>query len=166
MPRYPRKPPPVLLSCRVLEFAVLPKSTTFAGADLVNWLEEKPPGAVPCLAVVEDLRDGQVILVICDRAWSIRAFSPHESVGRAKRRAERIYPGSRSHWKHRHVTVATAKEHLASSWKGYECSFCGKTPDELEGGFVQGNNARICSPCAAAAVDALAAASESPKSAG
>ena len=88
MPRYPRKPPPVLLSSRVLEYAVLPKSTKFAGANMINWLEGKAIGSVPCLAIVESLRDGELILVYCDRDWSIRAFSTHESVARAKKRAE------------------------------------------------------------------------------
>jgi hypothetical protein len=159
VPRHPRKPPPVLLSSRVLEYAVLPKSTKFAGADLINGLEGAPVGTVPCLAIVESLKDGELILVYCDRDWSIRAFSSHESVARAKRRAERVYPGSRSHWTHRRVTVATAREHVANSWRGYECSFCGRTPAESDGGFIEGRNARICASCAAHAHEALAAGS-------
>jgi hypothetical protein len=150
----------------VVEYAVLPKSTKFAGGGLINWLEDKPVGSVPCLAIVESLRDGEFTLVYCDRDWSIRAFSTHESVARAKKRAERVYPGSHGHWTHRRVTVAVARDHIANSWKGHECSFCGKTPAEIDGGFMEGKNARICASCAAHAYEALAAGSPKAESAG
>ena len=99
------------------------------------------------MAVVDDLRDGTIMLLYCDRVWDVRAFSVHDTVMKAKRRAERVYPGSRSHWKPRKVSLANAKSYITASWKGHECSFCGKTPEEIDAPIIEGKAARICGPC-------------------
>jgi hypothetical protein len=96
---------------------------------------------------VDDLRDGTIMLLYCDRVWDVRAFSVHDTVMKAKRRAERVYPGSRSHWKPRKVSLANAKSYITASWKGHECSFCGKTPEEIDAPIIEGKAARICGPC-------------------
>lgn len=145
MARHPRKPPPSLTSGRVLEYACLPKSVPYSGAAL-QFSGHEEVGWVPCLALEENLQSGEVSLLYCDKDWQILAFSPHDSVGKAKRRAERMYPGSSSHWRRRGVTRAQAIEFRSHQWDGYECSFCRRTPEQASPQFASGL-ARICGAC-------------------
>jgi hypothetical protein len=107
---------------------------------------------VPCLAIEQDLRTAEVTLLYCDRDWEVVAVHSGISVGRAKARAERMYPGSRSYWKRRNVTVQQVLEHLQHRWDGYQCSFCKRTPEEFDRVFENGP-ARICNRCVAEFAD-------------
>lgn len=145
MPRHPRKPPPVILSGRVVEYAVLPASVRYSGAAL-HFVGGKELGRVPCLAIERDQRTDDVALVYCKRDWSVVATHQADTVAKAKRRAERMYPGSSAYWQPTGVTDSQALEYLAHRWDGFECSFCRRTPDDIDSLFENGA-ARICDRC-------------------
>jgi hypothetical protein len=153
MARFPRRPPPALISERVREYAILPSSLAFNGEGL-DYVGGRELGPMPCLAITEHLKDGAIHLAHCDRDWRVVAVSEHDSVARAKRRAERVRPGASRYWRARGVSVADAKAYLARQWAGDECSFCGKTPEE-ESTFITGPNARMCGSCVTRAYEAL-----------
>ena len=86
------------------------------------------------------------MLLHCGRNWNVRAIAAYPSVKLAKQRAERIYPGVSAQWKKSGVSKAQAKAYLARAWKGMECSFCSRTPDEVQA-LISKGSARVCDVC-------------------
>jgi hypothetical protein len=148
MVRSPNTPPPVILNGHVLEYAVLPASIRYSGAGLhfVGRKQLKELGRVPCLAIERELRTGAITLLYCRRDWSLVATHEADAIPEAKRRAERMYPGSSRYWKSSGVTEAQAADYLAHRWDGFECSFCRRTPQEFDSLFENGVS-RICNRC-------------------
>ena len=96
----PSKPPPLIcVNDRVLLcYAILTDSVGFnAGHDLF-FVGGKEIGRVPCLAICQDKESSALTLYYCDGDWSPIGIAGYESVEAAKRRAERIDPGSSSCW--------------------------------------------------------------------
>jgi hypothetical protein len=91
------KPPQLLDSARVLHYANVDKGVGFAGRTLL-FVDGKELGRVPNLAICADDSSGGVLLFHCSGAWKVFECSAHESVGAAKEKAERIYPGLSSRW--------------------------------------------------------------------
>lgn len=58
----------------------------------------KEIGRVPCLAICQDKSSAHFILYYCDRDWSLIGIASYDTVEAAKRRTERIYPGSFRCW--------------------------------------------------------------------
>ena len=70
------KPPPLLGNGRLLEYAVVDESVTYSGH---SWLFVGDPtsglkelGPVPCLAITNDLKTGEIALLHCDAEWDPR----------------------------------------------------------------------------------------------
>lgn len=150
MRRQPREPPPAIVQARVLQYAVLPRSVPFAG-DSSIFVGKKggpllPLARVPRLAICSDT-GGQIRLTFCDGRWQYQASTHHTTVAQAKRRAERIYPGSSRHWTNAHVSAADAREYLERVWRRHRCMFCLKTPLEFDGSLFSMGRGRICAPC-------------------
>jgi hypothetical protein len=148
----PSAPPPVIsVNDRVLlYYAILDASVGYTAGHGLFFVDGKEIGPVPCLAICQD-RDSQcVTLYYCDSDWNLLGVAPYESVDAAKRRAERIYPGSLAHWVEARFTEENAKRYLEEAWKGEQCNFCGKKPYEIPTTQFFGNeNARICGDCVA-----------------
>jgi hypothetical protein len=148
MVRTPKTPPPVILNGQVVEYAALPPSIRYSGARLhfVGRKELKELGWVPRLAIERELRTGAITLVYCRRDWSLVATYETDAIPKAKRRAERMYPGSSRYWKASGVTEVQAADYLAHRWDGFECSFCRRTPEGFDSLFENGVS-RICNRC-------------------
>jgi hypothetical protein len=139
-------PPPVLMQCRVHEYAILNRQVAFAGHTNV-FVGNKELGRVPGLAIGESLESGKWALFYCGRKWSVRAWiDVYSSIRRAKLRAERTYPGVKARWKKTGVSKARARRYLKAMWKGLECSFCGRTPPKFNRSVVKGK-VGICDLC-------------------
>src|SRR3954469_8504493 len=97
------KPPPVLGNARVLEYAVLDESVRYSGhSSLFVGIANhglKELGPVPCLAIVEDLKSGEIMLLHCNQEWDLLGVGgKYQSTAQAKASAERAYHGASSCW--------------------------------------------------------------------
>jgi len=62
----------------------------------------------------------------------------------AKGSAERHYPGVSRRWRRVRVTQWQVDQYLRAVWKGLECSFCDRRPDQFEKMVARGRRVRIC----------------------
>lgn len=110
----PSGPPPIIcLNDRVvLHYAVLTDSVGFNAGHGLFLVGKKEIGPVPCLAISRDRQLSEVTLYYCDRYWKPIGIASHESVEAAKRRAERIYPGSSSCWVEAHFSDEDVNRYL------------------------------------------------------
>ena len=154
------KPPPVLASARVLEYAVLDDSVGYSGKTWV-FVGDRELGRVPRLAVCEGLETAETLLLYCDHDWSVLAAARYDSPKRAKARAERTYPGVSRRW----VSAGVSREEARAAWDQEAqqlcCSFCGRKPEQVRNLIVNGES-RICNLCVAQFTRTLAAERERP----
>jgi hypothetical protein len=110
----PSPPPPIIcVNDRVLlHYAVLNDSVGYNAGHGLFFVGRKEIGRVPCLAICEDKESPQVTLYYCNSDWSPIGIAGTASVETAKRRAERIYPGSSSCWVETHFTEEDVKRYL------------------------------------------------------
>jgi len=147
------KPPPVLGNARVLEYAVLDESVTYSGHSslfVVNVDEGlKELGPVPCLAIGEDLKTGEIMLLHCDQGWDVLGLGgKYKSIAQAKARAERAYHGISACWIDAKITQDEALRFRDEIWADKRCSFCNKIPPDFNK-MIERNNVRICDLCIA-----------------
>jgi hypothetical protein len=142
--RSPIKPPPVLAGCRVTEYAVRDRSAKYSGRSNL-FVEGKELGPVPRLAIVRD-HQGKYLLLHCGRSWNVLGIAGGRNLRRARLAAERTYPGISKRWVRTGVSKSQAEAYLKQVWKGQECSFCGRRPDQVEQ-MVEGQGSRICDFC-------------------
>jgi ClpX C4-type zinc finger protein len=143
-------PPPIItVNDRVLlHYAILNDSVGYNSGHGLMFVDGKEIGRVPCLAICQDKNSPQFMLYYCDSDWSLIGIASYDTVAAAKRRAERIYPGSFACWIEAKFTDDDAKRYLDEQFSDLQCSFCGKRPNETDSPFFEGNgNARICADC-------------------
>src|SRR5262245_22403310 len=100
------RPPPVLDSARVLEFAVVDSSVRFTGA-LHLYHGGERVGPVPCLAICRDPNVDGLLLFHCDKNWNVLGAQIWNNPDRpvvatvegVKERAEEYYSGISSKWR-------------------------------------------------------------------
>jgi len=146
---FPIAPPPALDGFRVLEYATTARPARFSGRTHL-FVGETEVGRVPRLAIAESLQTREIALVHATRAWrTIGIQSGFESRSAARQRAERMYPGITANWVKAAVTRRQAQAFEDSRWARFTCSFCGKTPPELDGSLITSRDreARICHKC-------------------
>jgi hypothetical protein len=107
-------PPPIIcVNDRILlHYAVLDDSVGFNSGHGLMFVGYKEIGKVPCLAISEDKDSPQFTLYYCDSDWSPIGIAGYDTVAAAKRRAERIYPGSSACWVEANFTEEEAIRHL------------------------------------------------------
>jgi len=149
------KPPPVLASARVLEYAILDGSVGFSGKSRV-FVESRELGRVPRLVIAEGLEAAEIVLLYCDDEWRVLAAAGMRSSTHAKTRAERTYPGVSRLWVDAGVSKAEALAYAEEESRDFKCSFCGRRPDQVRNLLAQGE-ARICNFCVADFTRRLAA---------
>jgi ClpX C4-type zinc finger protein len=144
-------PPPAICSERVLHYAVLDETVGFNSGHRLVFIDGKELGKVPCLAICHETKTSKFLIYYCDSDWDPVGASEYDTVEAAKRRAERIYPGSSAKWVETHFTEEDITRYLDEIWADSRCSFCGKRPDRGIESIIQapGNNARICDKCVA-----------------
>jgi len=143
-------PPPIItVNDRVLlQYAILSGSVGFNAGHGLMFVGEKEIGKVPCLAICQDKHSQQIMLYYCGIDWSLIGIASYDSIAAAKKRAERIYPGSSDCWIEAKFTEEDANRYLDEKFSAMRCSFCGKRPDEtLSATFEGDGNARICGDC-------------------
>ncbi len=91
------KPPPVLDSANVLEFAVLGSSVIYTGKVSTSMNFEVVEN-VPCLAICQNEGEDDYYLFYCDSSWEVLAAGGGESVEKIKAIAEKGYSGSLARW--------------------------------------------------------------------
>jgi hypothetical protein len=108
-------PPPIIaVNDRVLLwYAVLDESVGYSSGHGLMYVDGKEMGEVPCLAICEDRSypEFQFTLYYCDTNWAPIGVAGYHSVDEAKRRAERIYPGSAACWVESHFTEEDVKQY-------------------------------------------------------
>jgi hypothetical protein len=134
----------MLMGCRVTQYAIRDRSVTFRGRTNL-YVDGKELRAVPRLAIGEG-RTGECVLFHCGRTWKVRGAESYATLSELKHSAERVYPGIRANWRQTNVTKRQAAAYRKRVWRGLECSFCGRLPDEFERLFGK-RNARICDDC-------------------
>ena len=138
-------PPLELANAGLLEYAVLGQSVTYSGHSSL-FVDGKELGPVPCLAICQPFDKNNVLLLHCDRDWTVLALAEYSSLTEAKKFADRIYRGVSQCW----VKPGPRSAEAASEGDGGEadlrCSFCGKRPDQVNQ-LIEKGNARICDIC-------------------
>jgi hypothetical protein len=96
----PSPPPPIIcVNDRILlEYAVLTDTVGFRAGHGLLFLGRKEIGPVPCLAISRDKESEKVTLYFCNRDWFPIGIAILGAVEDAKKKAERIYPGSSVCW--------------------------------------------------------------------
>lgn len=113
------------------------------------YVNGKPLGTVPCLAICQDIETKEALLLFCDDQWNSLGIASCASLTEAKERAEREYRGVSTKWINVNASEADVARYLKEQWDTDTCSFCGKRPDEINRMF-QSDRARICDECIAA----------------
>jgi ClpX C4-type zinc finger len=152
------KPPPLLASARVLEYAVVDESVGYSGKSWV-FVGDRELGRVPRLAVCEAFETGESLLLYCSEDWEVLAAAKYDSPSRAKARAERTYPGVARCWVNAGVSREEALALSEQESRALSCSFCGRKPEQVRNLIVQGDS-RICNICVAQFTRTLAAERE------
>jgi hypothetical protein len=143
--------PPAICSKRVLHYAVLDETVGFNSGHRLVFVDGKELGKVPCLAICQEKNTSKFLIYYCDGDWDPVGASEYDTVEAAKRRAERIYPGSSAKWVEAHFTEEEVTRYLDEVWADLRCSFCGKRPDQGIESIVEAKdgNGRICDKCIA-----------------
>jgi hypothetical protein len=139
------KPPPVLCSAHVLEYAIVDDSVTYTGKYTLH-VDGKPLGPVPRLAICRNLGDDLIHLFHCDEGWGVLGASGGRTVEDTKAEAESTYKGITQKWQASGVTVTKAQEFQDDLMGGVMCSFCGKRPEQIQS-LVRSAYAAICDEC-------------------
>jgi hypothetical protein len=142
-------PPPAIASNRLLCYAILDKSVGFTRGHGLQFVDGEDIGKVPLLAICESRVPSEVLLNFCEQGWNSIAVSVHDSAANAKRRAERIYPGTAGRWVEARVSDAEVERHLDRVYKDFRCSFCGRRGDLVGQMFAGNGKAQICDQCVA-----------------
>lgn len=142
-----RKPtPPVIESARVISYAFVDDIPYRKWGVLYvdGKLLEHVPRVAVCINLAKDIGP---MLFHCDRDWNALGVSGGATVAEAKERAEKNYPGVAARWVDVNTTAEDALKYYDEETGCLKCSFCGKRPFEIEGGWVEGNGAAICRAC-------------------
>lgn len=140
-------PPPVIGSARVLAYATVDDTISFTGQQSLD-VDGKPLGAVPCIALCEDIHHEQAgfFVAYCDENWEAIGIVPTTDPESALRQVEHYYRGISQRWTHTTVTVQQAREWIAHDSPKEVCSFCGRLSFEVAR-LVHGRDATICNLC-------------------
>ena len=142
----PSVPPPTIHCDRVIAFAIVNKSVAYSGHTSL-FRNGKEVGRVPCLAICDDRKHADILLLHCDRDWTVLGCGGgYGSVAEAKENAERIYPGLSTHWVDAGYSEEDAERHLDEIFQDDRCSFCGKRADQIEK-LIGKDQLRICNLC-------------------
>ena len=132
---------------RVVAYAVLTSDVRYSAHSYL-FRDGKEVGPVPRLAICQALGKTTFTLCHCDDEWDVLGVSgDFESVGKAKARAERTYPGVSACWVDPRFSETDAQEHLEQEWGQDRCRFCGKLPHDVELLVVHDRGGPICGGC-------------------
>ncbi len=137
------KPPLILDSAKVLKYAIVDTPVAFTGR-LSLYVDGKLLGEVPKLAICQNYKASDYLLLFCNKKWKVLGAVGYKSIKETKKNAEKAYKGITKKW------MTVAKSNDFKNWPGDLgpiCSFCGKTMFEGVERMFGGNNAYICNKC-------------------
>ena len=136
------RPPLIIDSAKVLEYAIVDSSVEYTGKCAL-FVGGELLGEVPKLALCQNYKATDFLLFHCNEAWEVLGAGGYPSVEEAKRSCEKSYKGIANKW------IMVAKPNDFENWPGELeplCSFCGKSFYEIEKMF-EGQDAYICNEC-------------------
>jgi hypothetical protein len=93
------RPPEVLDSAEVLEFAHTDASVPLEPSGPYIVADGKRLGYVPCLVIARNQYEAHdILLFFCDAEWHVLAAAGFTTVAEAKRQAQKHYPGISKRW--------------------------------------------------------------------
>lgn len=128
----------------VVAYAILDESIPHSGRGSLV-VNGKRLGRVPRLAIARAAAG--VLLLHCSPTWKVLGTAAFASASEAEQSAERTYPGIARKWQRMRVTKRQAAAFLKALWKGQECSFCQRRPDQVDKIVAGRDGARICDIC-------------------
>ncbi|MDH3911428.1 MAG: ClpX C4-type zinc finger protein [Rhodospirillales bacterium] len=136
-------PPPILDCAKVLAYAAVDESVVHVRDNPV-YVDGKPLGAVPNLAICKYPIEDEHLLFFCRKEWEVLGCTGCPSLEAAKDRAEREYRGIAARWQsYHHEDEAAVDRQCLEPF----CSFCGKSFFELERLIWGKDGAVICDGC-------------------
>jgi len=138
-------PPNTIAGSHVIEYARLDGTVIYSGhSGLFVGGEELGP--VPQLAICQKNSSDGVLLLHCERDWTVLGVAACKSVAEAKGQAERTYAGSSLLWVKPRARTRKAERYAQDRTEDLRCSFCRKGPDQVEQ-LIQKGDVRICDSC-------------------
>ena len=137
------QPPPLLDSAKVLKYAIVDSSVEFTGR-LCLYVDGKLLGKVPKLAICQNYKAKDYLLLFCNKKWKVLGVAGYKSIKETKEKAERAYKGITKKW------VTLTKPNVFKNWPGDLgpiCSFCRRTMFEGIQRMFGGKDAFICNEC-------------------
>jgi hypothetical protein len=141
-----QRPPPVLDCAWVLEYAEVDESVRYTGKSTL-YVGGKELGAVPRLALCQNLDEAEVMIFHCDREWNVLGTGSAPSLSAARESAERAYSGISAKWIKSRYSREEAEKYLSESWAEERCSFCGRMPHQVSSLVHGQTGAKICNLC-------------------
>ncbi len=153
-------PPPIIDSCRVIEFSINDESVTFT--DRINLFistDEKGKwnrlGEMPYLAICKPYNAVcEYFLFLCNENWEPQGTIGRSSIEDAKTSAENGYSGISVKWKNAPYSEHEVEQYIrevygvdpTTNWWETRCSFCDKLDHEVTNIF-RAEKACICFEC-------------------
>ena len=128
----------------VVAYTILDESIPHSGRGSLV-VNGKRLGRVPRLAIARSAAG--VLLLHCSPTWKVLGTAAFASASEAEQSAERTYPGIARKWQRMRVTKRQAAAFLKALWKGQECSFCQRRPDQVDKIVAGRDGVRICDIC-------------------
>jgi hypothetical protein len=130
----------------VLAYAVVDSSVQYTERQTM-YVDGKLLGAVPRLAICQNIGEIQLLVLHCDEEWNVLGVSGGQNeLEKAKSHIERAYAGIGTKWIDTNVSVEEATAYRREQAGDDVCSFCGRTCYEVRQ-LVAGENGRICDIC-------------------
>lgn len=138
--------PDIVLNCaRVISYALVDDSVTYVERGNF-FVDGKLLGAVPKLAICQNLDEEDIMILHCDNEWNVLgAAGGNRTVEEAKESVEKSYGGLKKKWVDTGTTKEEAFQYLEEEFEDEKCSFCGKWPLDVE--LMIGDKVRICNYC-------------------
>jgi len=134
----------ILDSARVLAYAIIDDAVTYRERKTF-YVDGKLLGAVPRLALCQNVNGDEVLIFHCDNDWNVLGAGSSKTLSEAKSWVEKAYIGISTKWVDTHYTQEQATEYLDQAYANDKCSFCGKWP--LDVNVMVGTDVRICNYC-------------------
>lgn len=148
--------PPLIDCARVLYYAIVDETVCYTPRNAI-YVAGVELGSVPCLAIVRNLVDDEIMLFHCDDEWTCLGSSGKGDVDEVMAQANRRYGGLATKWKKAPYSDAEFAKAFADEYRDERCSFCGRYHFQIgDASMIEGDRAMTCGECVGRFHDALA----------
>lgn len=138
-------PPPMLESSKLVKYARVDSSVMFTGHQVL-YVDGKLLGAVPQLAICQNLADKRMHLLLCDENWNVIGASTGDTVDELEENAEHWYRGIKKKWIQSPYSDEDFMRYIEDQRGQFRCSFCGRWDWEF-GELFSDQDCNICDIC-------------------